>query len=95
MAWEGRKLTEHQMPVPAMHGYNVNPVMQGKVMLYRATCSCGEPFPLRNERTDAGLDGLDHVRAIEGRPLRRDEIELETAAKIEAARSKRSITRGR
>lgn len=72
------------------HSYAVTPVVEqapstfAAVMRYRAECDCGEPFPLRDKRDEAGLDGLDHIRSMAGRKTRREEIDDEKLARLAA-----------
>lgn len=76
------------MAEPVAHAYDVTPVYGGTVR-YRANSTCHTPFELRISLAEAGLDGLDHVRACEGRPSRRTEIEVEAAAKKTASDRRR------
>lgn len=79
------------MPAPIDHGWDVYPVAisGGNIMRYRAWCACGETFELRADRNEAALDGIDHVRALDGRRLRRDELAEEAAEKKAASKQKR------
>lgn len=74
------------------HAYNVRPIASYGRMQYQAECDCGAFFVMHDDRQDAGLDGLDHVREVEGRRLRRLEIVDELAAK-ETTRQKLDIER--
>lgn len=77
---------------PYLHAYDVTPVAlsHGKIMRHRANCICGTPFGLRDTLAEAGLDGLDHVRACEGRPSRRSEIEADKERRKNEASAKRA-----
>lgn len=86
------------------HGWSValivEPTLPGSfegIRHYRATCTCGQWFNLHDREIDAQLDGIDHVRTVEGRKTRREEIVEETAVKAEAAARKKAATpqRGR
>lgn len=74
------------------HAYDVRQIATYGRMQYQAECDCGAFFVMHDRREDAGLDGLDHVREIAGRTLRRVEIVAELAAK-ETTRQKLDVER--
>lgn len=63
------------------HSYSVRSKVDGGGLRHMAVCPCGHVFEWHMRLMDAGLDGIDHVRAVEGLALRRAEIAEDEAAK--------------